>query len=485
MKRKEFEKIVDELFTTPVEGKSKPAKASSKIKVCLAIFREDNQWVSEDAVGEIAYGKPDRMKKAAQIEAVRKIVSRIQDELRKKFAEEEKWRDFKIVLAENERKYGEGVPKDSRRRQIKFFRFEFVGREDATEPKGIKSYLKRFVGRTEEITVFKDLLDNLYSPKRTNHILSLYGFGGIGKSTLLTIFRDIATSQGVNVMPRLPRDEFVSRSFSSWVSDVFVLQEDKPKPERFHEEKWRDFLGMIDPGTVVLVDTLATVDMSEFDDTLQSLSAVLRKANPECLIVTATRAKPKHAEKKIEVRGLTAGDIKSLVKVRGWNPEITSHAAKLQKQTDGNPLMIECICEDENLWTRFKQGNIDLIKHSDPIAYLLKEMWDLLSQEGKEALKAASLLSHQSSKWKFSWGKKECDGIIGPSWDEILPELKAKCFIKEKTTDSYEIHDLISEFALTKISDKNKLMEKMEDYFSSAGKEEIAIRFHTETSHAK
>ena len=63
--------------------------------------------------------------------------------------------------------------------------------------------------------------------------------------------------------------------------------------------------------------------------------------------------------------------------------------------------------------------------------------------------------------------------------------MKAKCFIKEKEIDLYEMHDLISEFALTKITNKNELMEKMGDYFSSAGKEEIAIRFHAETSHAK
>lgn len=483
MKRKEFEKIVDGLFTTPVEGKSKPVKASSKIKVCLAIFREDNQWVSEDVVGEIAYGKPDRMKKTAQIEAVRKNVFRIQDELREKFAKEEDWvRGFKIVLAENERKYGEGVPKDSRRRQIKFFRFEFVGKEDLTEPKGVKSYLKRFVGRTEEIAAFRDLLDNLYSPRRSNHILSLYGFGGMGKSTLLTIFRDVAASQGVSVMPKHPRDEFISKSFSNWISDVFVLSE--KKPERFHEEKWRDFLEMLNPGTVVLVDTLATVTMAEFDETLQSLSAVLRKANPECLVVTASRAKPKHTEKKIEVRGLTAQDIKSLVAVRGWNPEITAHAQKLQKHTDGNPLMIECICEDENLWARFREGSLNLIRHSDPVAYLLKEMWDLLSQEGKEALKTASLLSRYSAKWKFSWGNKECTGITGPSWEDIVPELKAKCFIREKENDIYEMHDLISEYTLTKITNKKELMEKMGHYFSSAGKEEIAIRFHAEISHA-
>ena len=256
--------------------------------------------------------------------------------------------------------------------------------------------------------LFQNLLDYLYSPRRSQHILSLYGFGGMGKSSLLQIFRDIAVNQNIKVEPKHTRDEFVSRSISNWLSDVFILQ--IRKQEKFHQEKWRDLLEVLDPGTVVLIDTLATVDMAEFDETLQSLAAVLKKANPECLIVTATRAKPKHGEKTLEIKGLSADDIKDLVILRGWNPEITTQANKLQKQTEGNPLLIEFICEDEDLWTRFKEGSLDLIRHSDPVAYLLKEMWDLLSQEGKEALKTLSLLSHYSAKWKFSWGKKEMHG---------------------------------------------------------------------------
>ena len=484
MKRKEFEEIVEELFTIPVEGKSKPIKALSSIRTCLAIFREDNQWVSEDAVIEMIHGKPDRMKKSSQIEALRKNTSRIKEHLKKKFSQPDwKTRGFRISLAENQKKYGEGVPKDSRRREIKYFRFEFISEEEVKQHEGIKSYLMRFVGRAEEISLFQGLLDNLYSPKRSQHILSLYGFGGMGKSSLLSIFRDIAINQNIKIEPKHTRAEFVSGSISNWLSDVFIVQ--IREQEKFHQEKWRDFLEVLDPGTVVLIDTLAEVDMGEFNETLQSLAGVLKKTNPECLIVTATRAKPNHGEKTVEIKGLSADDIKNLVILRGWNPEITTQAKKLQKQTDGNPLLIEFICEDKDLWTRFKAGSLDLIRHSDRAAVLLNEMWNLLSQENKEALKILSLLSNCSAKWKFSWGKKESTGIIGPSWDEIAPELKAKCYIKEKEIDLYEMHDLISEFALTKITNKNELMEKMGDYFSSAGKEEIAIRFHAETSHAK
>jgi hypothetical protein len=482
MKRKEFEEVVDQLFTTKVKGKD--YKASSQIKTCLAIFREDNQWVSEDAVGEIIYGKPKKEDRGSHIEAVRKNVSRIKEKLKKTFSEpDRKLRGCRISLAENEKKYGEGVPKDSRRREVKFFRFEFLTEKDVKPREGVKSYLRRFVGRTEEIGTFQNLIDNLYSPQRIHHILSLYGFGGIGKSTLLTIFRDVATAQKIHVMPRHPRDEFVSKTFSSWVSDVFVVPENKPK--KFHEEKWRDFLEMLDPGTVVLVDTLATVDMQEFDETLQSLSAVLRRANPECLIVTATRTKPRHTERNIEVRGLTPEDIKSLVAVRGWSKEIASHANKLQKHTDGNPLMIECICEDENLWTRFREGSLDLIRHSDPVAFLLKEMWELLTQQGKESLKTAALLSRYANKWKFRWGKDECSGLLGSSWDDTFSELKGKCFIREKDVDVYEMHELISDFAISKIMNKAEEMIKIGDYFSQKGREEIALRFHTEASDAK
>lgn len=486
--RADFEEGIREVFTTADEERI--TEASMLAKTCIAIFLEtlgkDREWVERDVIAKALYSEGDG--KELNANRVRKNIDRIKEKFNKHFVDDDgNMKGWKISLVDNRKELA--PVRDSEGKLTRAYKFIITPAKEpkkggATTASGvIRSYLGTYVGRIDEVEMFQNLLENLDTPRRTQHILSLYGFGGIGKSSLLEIFRDIAKNLNVKVEPRFPRDEFVSRSISSWLSDVFILKH--KKPEETHEEKWRDFLEVLEPATVVLIDTLATVDMAEFDSTLQSLSSVFKKARPDCLIVTATRAKPKHRENPSEIRGLSARDIKELVKLRGWNPEISALAGKLQKQTDGNPLMIECICKDENLWTRFKNGTLNLIKHSDPIAFLLTEMWDSVTEQGKEALKTLSLLSTYSSKWKFSWGKKECAGIIGASWDDILSELKGKCFIKEKEMDIYEMHELISDFALTKATNKKEEMARIEDYFSSAGREEIAIRFHAETSNVK
>jgi hypothetical protein len=308
--------------------------------------------------------------------------------------------------------------------------------------------------------------------------MSLYGFGGIGKTSLLEIFREIAQAQNIKIEPRLPRNEIVSKSISTWMSDVFLFKQ--RGPQSYRQEEWRDFLSVIQPGTVVLIDTIATVNMVELNETLLSLSAVFEKERPECLIVTATRVQPTHRGKTSEIIGLSSMEIEQLATLREWNPEVISNAETLQKQTDGNPLLIECICEDDEMWRRFKSGKLDLSRHVQPIAIVFKEIWDSLSHEGKETVKIISLLSHYLQSWNFLWGRDYCLGLIGPSWDELFMELKEKCIIKEKEEDTYEMHELISAYSIRKIDNKEEELEKIGKFFQSIGKEEVAIRFFAE-----
>lgn len=484
----DFKKGMEEVFTKASE--SRITESSILIDTCMAIFGEtvekNEKWVGRGVLARVIYGEDDEKDENRQ--RVRQSIDRVQKQLKKHFEEEDKdIRGWRISLIDNRKALA--PIRNAEGKLERAYRFVITPAKESkkeatsTDPRLGRSYLGQYVGRIKEVETFQNLLENLDSPRRSQHILSLYGFGGMGKSSLLQIFRDIAVNQNIKVEPKHPRDEFVSRSISNWLSDVFILQ--IREREKFHQEKWRDFFEVLEPKTVVLIDTLATVDMAEFDYTLQSLSGVLKKARPDSLVVTATRAKPKHRENPLEIKGISAKDIKDLVKLREWNPEIIAHANKLQKQTDGNPLMIECICRDESLWARFEDGTLNLIKHSDPVAFLLKEMSDSLTEQSREALKTLSLLSHYSSKWKFSWGRKECIGLIGSSWDEVLSELKGKCFIKENEIDLYEMHELISDFALTKILNKSELMERIGDYLSSVKREEIAIRFHAETSHAE
>ena len=106
---------------------------------------------------------------------------------------------------------------------------ETAGRKMSAGREQLENYLGRYVGRKEEVNVFESILEKIDSSKRREHILSLYGFGGIGKTSLLEIFRDIAQKNNIRIEPRLPRDEIVVQSISAWLSDVFLFDYKKKK----------------------------------------------------------------------------------------------------------------------------------------------------------------------------------------------------------------------------------------------------------------
>ena len=65
-------------------------------------------------------------------------------------------------------------------------------------------HLGLYAGRNAEIEYFRNTMALLDNPDG-NHILSFYGFGGVGKSTLIKILRDVALdAPGIIVKPRLP-----------------------------------------------------------------------------------------------------------------------------------------------------------------------------------------------------------------------------------------------------------------------------------------
>ena len=332
-----------------------------------------------------------------------------------------------------------------------------------------------YVGRKKEIDGLKKAILQLKRPSFRNNFLSIYGFGGIGKTSLLEMYRKQADEIGIKVQPRLPRDEIVTESVVSWFSDVFFFR--KPENEKSRNENWRNFFDMIEPGTLVLMDTLSHVDMVELNQTLSSLAAGFQKEHKECLIVTATRARPSFRGASFELTGLNVDEIKDLAKIRDWNEEVIELANEIHDQTDGIPLMIECLCEDAELWDKFKNGRLNLARHAHPVSLVLSEMWNSLTESTKQAMKIAALLAVHLAECKASWGRDQCMGLIGSSWDDAFIELKSKSLIKEVDSDIYDIHELVSSYVISRIENKSTLYENIGDYFSSIDNDEVAMRF--------
>lgn len=335
--------------------------------------------------------------------------------------------------------------------------------------------ISQFVGRQKELSHFDQLLNDLDKSRSRQQVLSVYGFGGIGKTTLLKIFRARAIERGFDVKPRRIRDQIVTESTEEWIEHILEIG----KNIRDEREKWRNFLDVIGQREIIFIDTEKTVNMKEFENTMVAIASVLKQEGRNCLLVTATRKEPHYKLPSRELPGLSENDIKELSKIPGWPSDISEYAGKLRRQTNGNPFLIESICLNEELWQQFKDGKLNIGSAKDPSVPLLKEMWDSLSEGAQQALAIVSALAVNAQRFKLNWDRAVSARLVGSAWEDAFLELNGKCFVKE-TDEQYQMHELVSNFVFRRLKNKAEIMKRAEDYYSSVNQPKIAAEFQFE-----
>jgi tetratricopeptide (TPR) repeat protein len=464
----EFEREIGEVLATA--GKDRHVYAPDRVKICTEIYKKsvesETGGINHADLAALIYTD---IEPTYAVDSLRKQITEIEEAFEQYFTNQGgNIRGYKAYFR---KKALEGLSKEKlggkRGKTRNFYRIHLT-----------RDYLTGYAGRKKENEMFKSLLDNLHHPKKRPHILSLYGFGGVGKSTLLQILRGMAEEREIIVEPEDPNDENLWGSISDWMKKFITMKGGKAGES--HKQIWLNFIDFVKPGSIVLIDGMANVGMKEYNTTFQAISNVFWKSRPHSLIVTATREKPSHLGETYEVKGLSAEEINELVGLQSWNPDILNFTDELVRQTGGNTFMIRNICRNEDLWKRFTNGTLDFRRHSDPTALLLKEMFESLSETGRKALEPLSVLGSYSARWRFPWGRKECLTLLGNSWDEIQAELHRKCFIEEEN-DFCIIHEFITDYVISDLKNRDEWIDKIGKIFSSSGDEELALRFHVET----
>ena len=333
-------------------------------------------------------------------------------------------------------------------------------------------HLGRYVGRSRHVDTFLSAVNG--DTEWEGSVLSLHGFGGIGKSTLLEVFRHEASRLDLVIKPHLFRDQIVADSVSNWLSEVFLF--DYAETQRT-TQKWRDFLDVLEPRTLVLVDTTADVDMAEFNRTFATLAKVLKDESSDCFIVTATREKPHYSFRHLPVDGLNKNEIALLSEIDGWPDDIADHSDRLWRETDGNPFVLEAVCRNTEIWSAFKSGTFDLTRHAEPVAYLLHEMWEALSNGARDGLSLLSAMAVHAPKWQFTWDEEDCQALLGPAWQDIKFELTGKRFMRPADGSGFVIHELVGNFAFPRLTSPENRFRTLGDHFAAKDAPLVATRF--------
>lgn len=485
MLERDFDDLVQRIFTRQaVDGEH---QSPAQIKILKEIYNNTvligREWLSQaDLAVMVQTGSTESKKKSS----LRRNIQRIWERLEEYYEKYPKSKNPELILCSNYKELKTGVT-DSKGKHVKsayklVFKYSNPIRSEKPSIKNIKGiYLGQYAGRDKEIGLFNKALGRLRIGDNTHPVFSIYGFGGIGKSTLLKYFHSIAkNTEGISVMPPLGIEK-VNISILDWLSSLFDLNSVNNKIKG--KEGWKSLFRLLKPKTVLFIDTGSAVHMTEFNDTLYSLVEAIKEEERSILIVTSTQEAPHPKLKPFPMYGLEENEIALLAKVKGWPADIVKFSKQLKRDTDGNPFMIEAICRDKNLWVRFKSGELNLSRHAKPISYLLNEMWKNLGKNGatiQNALSIAALLAHYSANLKFNWGRPESITIAGGIWDGAAYELLGKCIIKEPEPDIYEMHDLIIKFAFSRLINTADVLERAGDYFSKINANEIAVYFYAD-----
>lgn len=333
-----------------------------------------------------------------------------------------------------------------------------------------------FVGRREEIKDFEKLLDNIGQGPL---ILSLYGFGGIGKSTLIRKLREIAKERNFRVLPKSGR--VVSKSITSFLVEAFNIPTETKRSigisrfigfteERSYklekENVWSRFLHNMKPESVVLVDTTVDVDMEELSAFINFVDvSFIHSEVRNILIVIATREVPSFGGgtyvKVKKLGGLGLSDVKELIKAKGWTWVDPDNVQMLiDKAASGNPKAIELICANQDNWDELINGKLE-ISHIADIDDFLARIWGRYSEAERNAIGGLSAIALFSP----AWDEEVCRCVID-SWYDIRYDLKNKALLEfGKDFRRVTIHDLLRDFAYPRLREKESVHKKLGEYY--------------------
>ena len=256
----------------------------------------------------------------------------------------------------------------------------------------------------EELTVFDQMLQTFEGPA---WLLNIEGDGGVGKSSLLTRFAQIAHSQGGTLCGVVDVCDWVTFSPTPWQYDARILKciADKLAPTQMppfyqafdryqhlsgtskscawvaheieiallQEQFYKIYAGLNPDRILLLIDTIDTASNAHIQPWV-AVIAKLREVNPKTMAVVATRrpivVSPSQAVVSRRLEGLSVREIKQYLD--GRSIVLPAHiVAQLSRFTRGCPLFIALTID----WINLGNDPSDLLQYGpDHLGQIMVEL---------------------------------------------------------------------------------------------------------------
>jgi tetratricopeptide (TPR) repeat protein len=324
----------------------------------------------------------------------------------------------------------------------------------APELPEVSNGIEAFIGRDDELALLQEKLSKLI---RSPFAICFYGFGGVGKTRLLTEFANRIARERFGVTPRykpVPRvslgnnQERAGETLPGYLSRLFHIPE-SDSPDQF--DKLEKLIPYLD-NSIVLIDEFP-YDDSEFTAHFEwLLRQIAAKNRYRILFVTASRGAPKlpttSPAQMRELRGLDKEQLLRYVAEYhlsnlGVQKDILDDFDNFYQFTDGNPQVTKLILANPMSWniirTRKRGERIAEIEELDR---LLNEIWSSIKdQEIQDALRILTVVSQLNIEWPEQVAKD-----IVPNWITIKNDLQRRGLLNRAPEGKYKIHDLLAEF---------------------------------------
>ncbi|MGB8648961.1 MAG: tetratricopeptide repeat protein [Anaerolineae bacterium] len=247
-----------------------------------------------------------------------------------------------------------------------------------------------FIGRQNELAIFKQMLDGQSEPA---WMLTLYGKGGIGKTQLLRHFVDMAEERRAGGEKILVTREFIDLYWSSFQRETGILKgiADQLGPQyftRFYQtlDRYQQLLGheipdadliteqrnrarsqflesyaKLDATRIALIFDTAELAHSSVVRFWQTILPQLKQAHPKTLVLVAGREialPPSEFNQAIEVSAFSPEEIADYFHQQGLvvASDITERVAELSR---GRPILVALTTD----WIRFGNEPRELVSY--------------------------------------------------------------------------------------------------------------------------